>query len=336
MSDEINDHLMTEEEFICVGRDEDNPGRVLCVPLKQAMNPNIKPVSLNVQGSVKDGASFGLGSSPGHNILNGSVVVCERRTESPTSYVVVGVDSATTDKETEGGDLNLEASLPALWKFLAGDGRPYYSNVLPVGMKSILGIFGSSAPSINEVSKADALRAKTVFQEVFGGLAGGDGNDIMAKIAKAGKNPLRDHKKMKTAGALPNIPKSIGGFSTLLGSIKDPTSFIKKNLGKDGEMIPNAFQMIEKLKAAGAKGSPINAAAAVGGAALVRKALAGIAQSQSQQQGTEEDEDDILCVIFKELFPDFECRIDDQMTEVFRKWKREYLAKLQDEDEPTA
>jgi len=330
MSDEINDHLMTEEEFICVGRDEDNPGRVLCVPLKQAMNPNIKPVSLNVQGSVKDGASFGLGSSPGHNILNGSVVTCSRRGQQ--EFKVTGVVAASTSEVTGGKDRVIEASPGhGLSWTLADDGHPFMQGSEPEGSSEWTVRHGESV-NINDVSPAGSLKAKTVKQEKKGTDADGK---IMEKVAKNGKNPLRGHKKMKTAGSLP-LPKSIGGLSTLLGSIKDPTAFIKKNLGKAGEMIPNAFQMIEKLKAAGAKGSPINAAAAVGGAALVRKALAGIAQSQAQQQGKEEDEDDILCVIFKELFPDFECRIDDQMTEVFRKWKREYLAKLQDEDEPTA
>lgn len=316
---DIRDHFV---EGIVVGRDPDNAGHVLVVPREHMGQNDPKPVSVPCLGSNKDGAASHMGHSPGHNIKNGSVVyVSWLNQQRPTVMgVLPGKD-----------DYNVASSLPQILSgILAEGGDPHNKSVFIEGAEKLQAKFTEIATSINEQTKRSSIASRTTFRENINSLPDGV-RDVVKHVASNMKNPLRDYIKEASAGMKTNIPKSVGGVSTKEGSIKDPTAFIKKQLGKAGEMIPQAFSMIESLKSAVSSGGPIAAATSIGGLDKWQKALAGIAQSQSMQQNEDRDELDYLCELFKELFPDFECRIDDSETEFFRKWKREYLAALQDE-----
>lgn len=331
MVDTLDEHNPSHETLICVGLCSEFRGNVLCVPAK---NPSAKPISCDVARMNNPGlGGFGVSGVP-ESIVPGTPVYA-RRMGNGGSYTIESVQSSSLTT-TEGSTNAAEGSPHPITQFQAHKSLvdPYAGNseaphTPKTALEAKIGRFGFTGGV--DVSKA-AFAAAVANESKIMNPEGGE--DQVSEKDKP--DPLKNRtKKSRLAGKKDNLPKTVGDVSTLLGSIKDPTAFIKKNLGKAGEMIPNAFKMMENLKKAAKSGLPINAASAVGGAALIRKALAGITKSQSEQQGTE-DEEDFFCTLFKELFPDFECRIDNQETEVFRKWKIDYLAALQDEEEPMA
>jgi len=322
MVDTLDEHNPSHETLICVGLCSEFRGNVLCVPAK---NPSAKPISCDVARMNNPGlGGFGVSGVP-ESIVPGTPVYA-RRMGNGGSYTIESVQSSSLTT-TEGATNAAEGSPQPTTQFqVLGKGDVYAKSVTaPWTAKTALEAKGVDA------SKAGFAAAVANESKIMNPDAGED------QVSEKDKpDPLKNRtEKSRLAGKKDNLPKTVGDASTRKGSIKDPTAFIKKVLGKKGEMIPNAFKMMENLKKAAKSGSPINAASAVGGAALIRKALAGITKSQSEQQGTE-DEEDFFCTLFKELFPDFECRIDNQETEVFRKWKIDYLAALQDEEEPMA
>jgi len=210
---------------------------------------------------------------------------------------------------------------------VAESGNPNKQSVVYKSYFDAIAKIVGNVRDLNDITRDNAEKVKHKTNENKSVVPSGE-SDLIKRFGEMMKNPLRDFKEEPSAGKKQGIPQSVGGFPTKGGDIKDPSKFIKGLLGKKGEMIPNAFQMIENLKKHAAKGTPLDGAESVGGLDLLNKALAGVAQNQARQQGV--DDDDFLCTLFKQLFPDFQCHINGVETEVFREWKIKYLANLQE------
>lgn len=331
MSEEHNDMKDIRpgnEQCVVIKADTENQGRVYVVPAKHLGDDTYEPQSVLVAGNLNNPPFFGIGQTPGHCLKPGMVVnvAWEGQQQGICTHTI-----PTPLPPEKGGDFPVPASIQ---KILAGlkakEGNPFDKSVIPELFDAFGKVIEGGVRNLDDVTRETAKKVKHSTNENKSVLPSGE-PDLIKHFGDLMKNPLRDYKEEPSAGKKQGIPQSVGGFPTKGGNIKDPSQYIKGLLGKKGELIPNAFKMIENLKKHGAKGTPLDGASSVGGLDLINKALAGVAQQQSFQQGV--DDDDFLCTLFKELFPDFQCRIDDVETEVFREWKIKYLASLQDEGE---
>ncbi len=163
------------------------------------------------------------------------------------------------------------------------------------------------------------------------------------KATRSGKDPIKDLEgtvrsvfkggieKGRYAATAKSINKSIGSFPFDAGDLTDPGKFIQSKLGKAGELIPNAMSMIQNLKSAVKSPGSISALSSVGGADIVQKALAGIANIKSESANNEFDLLAYLCELYEELFPGLDCKLNGEFTPAFEKWKKEYLLALRTE-----
>jgi len=135
-------------------------------------------------------------------------------------------------------------------------------------------------------------------------------------------------------GQQQQVNKSIGAWAFANADMVDPGKAIQKLVGKQGELIPNALQMIQNLKnhvQSGAAGVP--ALNAVGGGGLVSQALAGAASARSGQSEPKKKEEDPLekqlCEEFKKAFPGQECTVaSGENTPAFEAWKKDFMLTL--------
>ncbi len=297
------------------------PNSVDVTPLEFINQPDAstKTISCIIGG----GGSDGYGKFPGQELRPGQHVMIAPMGEQ-SGLVLTSIPDAKTTPE--GGSDPAMGSFPPIDKLFAA----VKTGDIPDGVKQSLEKIFQGKDYIRDITKDEAITAiKQFYRDNRGDITSG-GRKVIETVTKEMKNPLRDDQKQGTPGSHKNLPQSIGAFATKAGSLKDPTSFIQSVIGKKGELIPNAFQMIQNLKSTGASGNPFSASEAIGGAGLAQGALAGIANKQAQQQNEPVDEDDYLCELFQELFPDFPCRINDIDTEQFRQWKREYLLALEE------
>jgi hypothetical protein len=306
------------------------PGKVDVTPIEFIDTP--QATSQTIAATIGGGGSDGIGSFPGMRCRPGQRVLCQYLNDQTLVAYTTLADSEATDKS---GPFGKAGDYPTTGPFVPVDElfNAVRSGKPSEGMKQLLQkVFGTQ--DWRSISKEQAISAIQQFAREDRDAIAPGGKKVIEKIIRYMKNPLRNEQVMGTAGSqIEKKVKSIGGNASKDGSIKDPTAYIKKLLGKKGELIKGAQQMMEKLKSAGAAGLPISGAGAVGGLGNWQGALASVASSQASQQSEDKDESDYLCELFKTLFPDFPCRIDDIDTEQFRKWKREYLAALENEDE---
>lgn len=309
---------------LCVGPTMKNGEQVLnahnVIPLEFINQPDAaqKAISCVIGG----GGNNGRGATPGQILVAGDLVMVYAAGEQ--SGVVMNKIPGTTPVE-EGGDGYGSGSFPLLSDMV----DTLKTGELPEGIKKTQLKITPGKEYLRDINNQDAINSIIQsFRDNRGDISAGT-RKIVEKAHKTMKNVLRQEQRQGSPGKHKILPKSIGSHSTQKGSVTDPTSFIKNLLGKQGEMISGAQEMMEKIKAAGAAGKTISASDAVGGVSKWQNALASIANKQASQQNQQKDEDDYLCELFRELFPDFPCRIDDIETEQFRKWKREYLAALE-------
>lgn len=314
---------------VCTGPTMKNgeivPGRYDVIPLERMGEPDAasKAISVAIGGTASDGIGSNQGATPARP---GMRCLIHSAGEQAGVMITNFSDGRPT---TEGGDI------PS-----TGSGFPfadYFTNSkyldIADGVKNQLQkIFGNS--DLRSITKEQVIKSlNNLTRDQRKDISAG-ARKVIEKIQKNMREPLRKGKVMGTAGSqIEKQVKSIGSFATDLGSVKNPTEFAKKMLGKKGELIKKAHSMMKNLKSAAAGGIPIPASSAIGGAGNWQNALASVAKNQTSQQNEEKDELDYLCELFKELFPDFPCRIDDIETERFRLWKKEYLAALENEDE---
>lgn len=314
---------------VCTGPTMKNgeivPGRYDVIPLERLGEPDAasKAISVAVGGTASDGIGSNQGATPPRP---GMRCLINSAGEQAGVMITNFSDGRPT---TEGGDI------PS-----TGSGFPfadYFTNAqylaIADGVKQQLQkVFGTQ--DLRSITKEQVITSlNNLTRDQRRDISAGS-RKVIEKIQRNMREPLRNGRIMGTPGSqIEKQVKSIGAFATDLGSIKDPTEFVKKMLGKQGELIKKAHSMMESLKRAAASGIPIPASSAIGGVGNWQNALASVAKNQASQQNEQKDELDYLCELFKELFPDFPCRIDDIETEQFRKWKREYLAALENEDE---
>ena len=192
-------------------------------------------------------------------------------------------------------------------------------------MKGLLG----SAETFQSMLPRDVVKLRTELEARFR-MAKRMGKDPIKDLEGIVRRVLREYKELgRYAATAKNVNWSVGGFSIDKGDLKNPTKYIMQLIGKKGELIPNAFDMMEKLKASGKAGTPISAPNSVGGIGLIQQALAGVAQIRSQQANNQFDLLEYLCMLYEELFAPLKCKDENgKFTPAFEKWKKEYMLLL--------
>lgn len=275
----------------------------------------------------KDAPFYGIGKT-GADFINGQTVYVQID-EGGQEPVIVGALPNAIDNDKKG-DVTQNASWAtglSQWLSRVGTDPKTLSKTYKETFSSILG----NVNTFQDLKPNNVIKLRSELE------------GAIKRATRSGKDPIEDIKgtvraaleggieKGRYAAIGKNINKSIGSFAFKKSDMKDPVKYIQNTLGKKGELIPNAMQMIQNLKATVKSGSPTSMISSVGGSELINKALAGINMIRSERANNEVDLMDYLCELYEELFPGLECKINNEFTPGFLKWKKEYLLALRTE-----
>lgn len=299
--------------------DPEGRGRVQILTMEQ-ISAGIKPdkgVWIPCMRSNEDATNRHVGTYPGHNYTVGAKIIIESLgdEDAGAQYVVGNVPG--DDPKSGAKDIPKPSSYcDGIWDWpgfneiqMAIEGA--FENGLndPNALKQIAATFNSTK---DPKALAKALDCDPIKRHL------GTQFDPIAK-EMAG---LYSHVKKDI------VNEAMSKFDSKEFDVKNLTKNIQQKLGEKGDLIKNSSKMIEKLKETIKGGSPSGAKSAVGGIGNVQGAMASIAKIGNSIKNNEDDFCDELCDIYKEITGQ-ECKdAQNKFTQLFFKWKKEYLRNL--------
>jgi hypothetical protein len=301
--------------------DTDDPegrGRVQILTMEQ-ISAGIKPdkgVWIPCMRSNEDATNRHVGTYPGHNYTVGAKIIIESLgdEDAGTQYVMGNVPG--DDPKSGAKDIPKPSSFPfAMFNW------PGFNELQKA-------IEGALENGMNDPKALKQLAAN--FNSI---------KDPKALAKALDSDPIKRHlatqfdpfaKKMEGiySNATKEINEAMSKFDSKEFDVKSLTKNIQQKLGEKGDLIKNSSKMIEKLKETIKGGSPSGAKSALGGIGNVQGALASIAKIGNGIKNNEDDFCDELCDIYKEITGQ-ECKdAQNKFTQLFFKWKKEYLRNL--------
>lgn len=246
-----------------IGLGEKDPkkqdGRVK-IRLAEQIGSNVTDEQLqwvSVKQSPSSAQLRGVGSFPGHSLLVGSKVELEY--DSQQKLIITGVlknDETAEDKT----DIHPQSKTTSLVNLITGKGLELlerFKMKMPYEYRGTKDAEAFLNQTISTAfNKGDPIQAISKFVKIPPYQGGG-----------TGLKSLLD----------PKTPLTLANFAHNAASVLNPTQAAQTLLGQKGELIPNAFKMIDQLKKVAQQGLNIDAINAVGGIGNIAGALAGIA-----------------------------------------------------------
>ena len=302
--------------------DTDDPegrGRVQILTMEQ-ISAGIKPdkgVWIPCMRSNEDATNRHVGTYPGHNYTVGAKIIIESLgdEDAGAQYVVGNIPG--DDPKSGAKDIPKPASTPWV-AFFQPYGGPQelprgFTGALTEGMNNPKAL--KQLANFNSIKDPKAL-AKDLASNPFDRIRGMQYDSIAKKAEGIYSITTKE------------INEAMSKFNSKEFDPKSLTKNIQQKLGEKGDLIKNSSKMIEKLKETIKGGSPSGAKSAVGGIGNVQGAMASIAKIGNGIKNNEDDFCDELCDIYKEITGQ-ECKdAQNKFTQLFFKWKKEYLRNL--------
>ena len=301
--------------------DTDDPegrGRVQLLTMEQ-ISAGIKPdkgVWIPCMRSNEDATNRHVGPYPGHTYTVGAKIVIESLGDEDAGAQYVMGNVPGDDPKSGAKDIPKPSSMTD-------------------------GVF--NWPGFNELQKAiegareNGMNDPNALKQLAANFNSIKDPNALAKALDS--DPIKRHlatqfdpfaKKMEGlySHATKEINEAMSKFDSKGFDVKSLTKNIQQKLGEKGDLIKNSSKMIEKLKETIKGGSPSGAKSALGGIGNVQGAMASIAKIGNGIKNNEDEFCDELCDIYKEITGQ-ECKdAQNKFTQLFFKWKKEYLRNL--------
>lgn len=220
--------------------------------------PDDKLQWVSVKQSPSSPQLRGVGTFPGHSLLVGSKVELEY--DSQQKLVITGVlkNDETDESKTDVHPMSRSTSNVKVITDKGLEMLRRFAGKMPYEFKGTR----DAESFVNQLFKTNFVKG-----------------DIIGAISKFVSIPQYQGGGKGLKSLLdPKTPLTLANFPHNAASVLNATKAAEQLLGQKGELIPNAFKMIEELKKVAQQGLNIDAIKAVGGIQNIAGAIAGIAQ----------------------------------------------------------
>jgi hypothetical protein len=298
--------------------DPEGRGRVQILTMEQ-ISAGIKPdkgVWIPCMRSNEDATNRHVGTYPGHNYTVGAKIVIESLGDEDAGAQYVMGNVPGDDPKSGAKDIPKPSSMTdGVFNWPGyNELRRAIEGFFPDGMNDPNAL-KQVAANFNSIKDPKAL-AKAL-----------DPDPIKRHLATQ-FDPFAQKMEGLYSDATKEINEAMSKFDSKEFDVKNLTKNIQQKLGEKGDLIKNSSKMIEKLKETIKGGSPSGAKSALGGIGNVQGAMASIAKIGNGIKNNEDEFCDELCDIYKEITGQ-ECKdAQNKFTQLFFKWKKEYLRNL--------